>query len=210
MPRSFRHWTPRYIVDRVRLFTHERTHPDDPWLTSEATKFLDGWLRKSHAGLEWGTGRSTIWIAARVGRLLAVEHDRGWHREVKDRLARRGLENVDLRLVPTDTDHPPGHDHPYVAVAATLPAKGLDFVLVDGVLREHCAEAALWLVRPGGILIVDNANWFLPHETRSPASVGEHGSPPNEVWARVWQRLNGLRMLWTSNGVTDTAVFFVQ
>jgi predicted O-methyltransferase YrrM len=208
--RSFRHWSPRYVWDRVQLFRHERAHPDDPWLTGEAVRFLDNWLRPGDAGVEWGTGRSTAWFARRVGRLLSIEHDERWYSRVSAQLTARRIATVDLRLAPVEEAERPTRDHPYLALATSVPAHSLDFVLVDGVWREHCAEVALGLVRPGGLLVLDNANWFLPHATRSPASVGAQGVPHNECWTGVWRRLKPLRCLWTSNGVTDTAIFFAE
>jgi hypothetical protein len=208
--RSFGHWTPRYVWDRMQLFRHERAHPGDPWLTSDAVRFLDSWLRPGDAGVEWGTGRSTAWFASRVGRLLSIEHDPLWHSRVAAQLAANGIDTVDLRLAPVADAERPSLGHPYLAVARSIPAKSLDFVLVDGVWREHCAEAALGLIRRGGLLVLDNANWFLPHATRSPASVGAQGGPPNESWGGLWNKLKQLRSLWTSNGVTDTAIFFSE
>jgi hypothetical protein len=38
---TYRHLTPRYLIDRVRLIAYERRHPDAPWLTSEAIAFLE-------------------------------------------------------------------------------------------------------------------------------------------------------------------------
>ena len=209
MSRAFGHWTPGYVFARSVVLWNEWRHPEEPWITREATLFLARWLRPTDQGLEWGTGRSTAWLAPRVDRLLAIEHDTAWHGRVAELLARQPKSNVDLRLIPT-AGTAGSSEHPYVRAATSVAAHSLDFVLVDGVFREHCAEAALELLKPGGILILDNANWFLPHATRAPASVGAGGAPPNAVWARVWDRLRRLRRVWTSNRVTDTALFFAE
>ena len=75
MKRSFRHWTFRYLIDRTELLLYERRHPDLPWLTREAVDFLASWLQPSDHGLEWGSGRSTVWLAQRVSRLVSIEHN---------------------------------------------------------------------------------------------------------------------------------------
>jgi predicted O-methyltransferase YrrM len=85
----------------------------------------------------------------------------------------------------------------------------LDFVLVDGIRREECARAALSKIAPGGLLVIDNANWFLPSRSRSPNSrrprgADAHASP---IWREVAEALEGWRRIWTSNGVTDTAIW---
>ncbi len=202
--RPFRHWTPRYVVDRLALLTFERQNPDAPWLTRDAVHILDGWLRRDDEGLEWGSGRSTTWFGARVRRLVSVEHDAAWHRDVRRRLDEKGLTNVDYRLLGTEAVD--GQPPAYVAIAARVEKPSFDFVLVDGVLRDACALAAIDVLKPGGLLILDNANWFLPHDTRSPASLGAHGTP-TPAWAQVARRLGAFRCLWTTNGVTDTALF---
>jgi hypothetical protein len=40
----YRHLTPRYVFDRVRVLAHERRHPEAPWLTAAAVAFLERWL----------------------------------------------------------------------------------------------------------------------------------------------------------------------
>jgi SAM-dependent methyltransferase len=193
--------------DRLALMVYERRHPNAPWLTEQASRFLDDWLRPDDEGLEWGSGRSTAWLGARVKKLVSIEHDRAWYDKVAETLRQQGLRNVEYHLVPTDQH---GSDpHAYVGICATIPAASLDFVLVDGVLRDLCAEAALDLLKVGGLLVLDNSNWYLPHATRSPSSVGRHGTSPTEIWLRVAKRLEAYRLVWTSSGVTDTA-FFVK
>ena len=84
--RSFQHWTPRYIWNRLALMAYERQHPDRPWLTRAMIENLDTWLRPDDVGLEFGSGRSTIWFAQKVGHLTSVEHHPGWYAKVNDRL----------------------------------------------------------------------------------------------------------------------------
>lgn len=73
--RSYRHWTPRYLRDRFGVMLFQRRHPDAPGLSPEAVSLLSTLLEPTHAGLEWGSGRSTIWFARRVAELVSVEHD---------------------------------------------------------------------------------------------------------------------------------------
>ena len=81
------HWSPRYVVDRSRLAIHQRRHPDDPWLTADAVRFLASWIRTSDRCLEWGSGRSTVWLAARAAAVVSIEHDREWSDRVTSQLA---------------------------------------------------------------------------------------------------------------------------
>ncbi|MEQ9323199.1 MAG: hypothetical protein RIF41_28790, partial [Polyangiaceae bacterium] len=82
-----------------------------------------------------------------------------------------------------------------------------DYVLVDGIFRDVCAKAALPAIKPGGLLVIDNANWFLPSDTSAPDSVGSSEAPRSESWRELWQAVSDWRRVWTSNGVFDTALF---
>ena len=69
----------RYAVQQA----FQRQHPEAPVIVANAVIILDNWLRSTDHGLEWGSGRSTTWLAARVAHLVAVEHDPTWHTRVK-------------------------------------------------------------------------------------------------------------------------------
>jgi predicted O-methyltransferase YrrM len=204
--RNIRHWTPRYILDRSREKFYRASHPDTAWLTPAANAFLDSWLRKEDLGLEFGSGRSTLWFARRVGMLDSVEHQAGWHARVSEMLAEAGLENVRYHLHPRDADDNPGGSD-YMRVVEGIAAQSLDFVLVDGIYREYCARAALDKLKPGGILVIDNVNLYLPCQSRCPNSVPKDGQPISPVWAEVYAVIRTWRTVWTSNGVSDTAIF---
>lgn len=189
-----RHWTPRYLKDRVLESQYRHTHPGEPWLTSTAIGLLSTWLRPSDNALEFGSGRSTAWFAARVGSLVSVEHNPAWHARVTPLVTKLG---VDYRLRP-DRDG-------YVGVAREFASSSLDFVLVDGEYRDSCVLAATDLVKPGGLLVVDNANWFI----RGPKT----GSPwtlayTSDRWEQFTGQVADWRLMWTTNGVWDTALYF--
>jgi hypothetical protein len=42
--RSIKHWTPRYIKDRIAEMYYQRFHPDYPWLTPAANAILEDYL----------------------------------------------------------------------------------------------------------------------------------------------------------------------
>ena len=97
--RSLKHWTPRYIYNRVVYAVYTRMHPEHPWLTAASIQFLDSWLRHSDIGFEWGCGRSTLWFSKRVAHLTSVEHNEDWFNRTKDALATNKIENVKPSLV---------------------------------------------------------------------------------------------------------------
>lgn len=205
--RTFRHWSLRYVTDRLGAMWHVYRHPGRPWITRAAHDILASFLRKTDVGLEFGSGRSTVWFARRVAHLTSVEHDPAWHQRVNALLASAHLANVESHLFPTQDTESSGTGSDYVKVAQHCADASLDFVLVDGIHRALCALFAMDKVRPGGLLIIDNVNWFLPSDSRAPASV-RSASELSDDWNAVHQRLSAWRRIWTSDGVTDTAIFF--
>jgi hypothetical protein len=190
-----RHWTARYMRDRFLEAAHARLNNDDPWLTRHMVAILDSWILPSDFVLEFGSGRSTAWFGQRAGRVVSVEHTEEWFERVVAQVA--GLP-VDVRLCPD-------HDS-YVAAAREIAHDLPDLILVDGVYRDECAMAALDLVRPGGAIIIDDAHWFIPPRRRS--------TSPNQLVATncKWEGFDFMtrdwHVIWTSDGVSDTAAFF--
>jgi len=190
---------------------YERRHPDAPWLTVDAVAFLERWLEPQHEGFEWGSGRSTVWFARRVRHLTSIEHNPVWHDRVVQSLSDQQVSSrVRYRCICVE-ESAAKSDHEYVQAIAEIPDGFLDFCLVDGVasLRAACALACLPKIRPGGIVIVDNANWFLPRNppSRAPNSRGPDDGHARADWAEFDQRVTDWHCTWTTNGVFDTALW---
>ena len=207
--RSHRHWTPRYVVDRLQLMFYARSHPDVPWLCRDAIEILNCWLKPTDRGFEWGSGRSTLWLAQRVSHLTSVEHDEAWAHKVTEKLRANGAAHrVDYHLAPDGKEE--RFDSQYVGIVHELRPGVLDFCLVDGVSRDHCALACLDKLKPGGIIIIDNVERYVPRVPKSPgpeARTMEQG-PASRMWGRFVQATAEWRCIWTTNNVWDTAVWF--
>jgi predicted O-methyltransferase YrrM len=199
--------TPRYIYHRLQQIWYERGHADDPWLTPDAIRLLATLLRPSDRGVEFGSGRSTIWFAQRVAALTSVEHDEQWYQTVTAKLKARGLDNVDYILARPDQPVERGGMSSYARTALDFADASLDFALIDGHYRDYSAKFVLPKIKPGGILIIDNVNWVLPSRSHSPNSRTPELGPHGEVWREVHAELAKWRSIWTSSGVWDTAVF---
>ncbi len=195
--RKFTHLTPRYILDRLALIAYERSYPDAPWLTKATIDILSSWLRPHDQGLEWGSGRSTVWFAQRVNGLISIEHNAAWYHKVRCVLEKRNVKNVDYRLST-------GVEAEYLAVIQQINSESLDFALVDGIARDKCALAAVTLIKPGGILIIDNFNLYIPSPSRAPCSRQPHEGPASETWRMFLEEVKAWRGIWTTNGVWDT------
>ena len=187
---------------------YRASNPDHPWLTPCSIQILASFLKPSDVGLEFGSGRSTIWFARRVNHLTSVEHNEEWFGKVNRKLQELGQTNVAYHLRPKDYADDDASNSKYVRTLGEVARESIDFVLVDGVYRDYCALGAIPLLRPGGVLIIDNANWYLPCASIAPSSRNRQQGPMGETWAKVFEQIESWRTIWTSSGVSDTAFFF--
>ena len=106
--------------------------------------------------LEVGSGQSTLWLAARVGSVLAVEHDERWARVLASRLPA----NAEVRYAPCDGDLLTAEpDDAYVREATAFGDAPLDLYVVDGRARLRCLETVAERSARPGIVLLDNADW---------------------------------------------------
>lgn len=185
----------------------EHSRPDYPWIAPDAVRLLTSMLRPSDRGVEYGSGRSTLWFAERVGHLTSVEHDQQWFSAVSAKLVDRKLTNVNYILAPRDQPDARGDISNYTLTALSFTDLSIDFALIDGLYREHITKLIIPKVKHGGLLIIDNVNWFLPSESRAPASRTTALGPNGPIWAESAEILSDWRLIWTSSGISDTAIF---
>ena len=202
---------PPYLWRYLAQQAFHRAHPEAPLIVANAVILLDSWIRPADRGLEWGSGRSTGWLAARLDALITVEHDQLWYDRVGERLRRAGLAaKVDYRLVaaPAEQMAEPV-DHPYAAVADEVADESLDLVLVDGQMRLRCMQKALAKLRPGGLLVLDGANRYVPNRFDGGFTTVQvrQDAPLSEEWRELLERLRGWRWMNMSDGLWDTRMW---
>lgn len=131
--------------------------------------------------LEWGAGGSTRALLARspfIERYVSVEHNAAWHDKVRAKVTDPRLE---LHLCEPDVpceledirdpktiawhlrcEHEAELMRAYVALPRTLGVV-FDFVLVDGRARNFCIREGFELLRPGGLLVLHDAQREVYH-----------------------------------------------
>lgn len=179
----------------MRAVWYARTHPEWPWLTREANRFLDGWLDGGERALEFGCGGSTLFFARRAAHVVGIETSPEWRDRVQRALDARGLAHrAEIRLVEKA-------GRPEVPSDAAY-----DVILVDGGDRLAAAEASIGLLAPGGLLVVDNINRHVPNSSPGPGSLRawDEADPIHRRWRAWWSGLADWPRRWTCNGVTDT------
>jgi predicted O-methyltransferase YrrM len=183
-------------------------NPEAPWLTKDANKLLSSLLRKSDIGIEFGSGRSTPWLASRVSFLISVEHDMCWYNKVKNIMDRKGLNNFELLFFEQDQPKEKGHGSKYLSVFERFTEESLDFIFIDGIYRGACASLAPKFIKPGGLIILDDAQWYLPSNSVSLFSRSHKDGPASDDWEGFLRSVCNWRCIWTSDKcLHDTAIF---
>ena len=143
-PRKF--W-PRLAL-KVRQIANGGAYPA---LAPGAVRFIQRELlmRSKPIVGEWGCGRSTLWLAGRCSKLISVESDDTWFELISREINRRGMKNVTLL-------RREGAD--YVQALASTGVKNFDVIIIDGVQRAQCAAVACTVLKPGGLIVLDNSN----------------------------------------------------
>jgi predicted O-methyltransferase YrrM len=201
---------PRLAIDKLKADrARRRMGPEAPWITEDAVALLSTLVRPTDEGLEFGAGGSTIWFARRCALVRSVDGFKYWHDRLAARIAELGITNISLTLAPAEqlgyeTD---AHRDAYVNAFPELERESQDWVFVDGEFRDETALRGLELLKPGGLLVIDNINYGLPlpPHSRTKWKVSKPASP---LWEEFGDRVRNWRMVWTTNGVWDTAMWF--
>lgn len=131
-----------------------------PWYTKPFLDVLITWNIKNWDVFEWGGGYSTVWWAAHAKHVVTVDNNEEWLTGVQKNLDQLNLHNVILKHRVTDSHADigdGGQTSPYV-LAIDEDDKLYDCIIIDGRHRNTCATKVLAHLKPGGILILDNAN----------------------------------------------------
>ena len=121
-----------------------------PWFTYPAIEYLQQ-LDLSHARVfEYGSGQSTLFWAREAAEVVSVEDNETWYADIRHQLPPHCTYVFEPDL------------HRYVE---TIRRFGLfDVIIVDGPARGRtrlrCAREAVAHLRPGGLVVLDNADWL--------------------------------------------------
>lgn len=123
-----------------------------PWYTFPAIEYLVGidWSKKRV--LEFGSGYSSLFWAARAERVWSVENDEEWYTSISSQMPTNAT--VDLRC---DKDS-------YISHAQQIGGM-FDLIIVDGAHRLDCVRTCLPALADDGLLIFDNSDWH-PQSTQ--------------------------------------------
>jgi hypothetical protein len=191
---------PKAFFYRLKYWIWEKLHPHKPWMCPGTVDFCEKHLSRSMSVLEFGSGRSTVWFAQRAGNLISIEHNSVWYQLVKKKIETANLTNVDLRWIPLDHSLTEPEREFYekcpdcVAVLDEFPDASFDLIIVDGHYRTNCTRKCLSKIKPGGYLLLDDANLWNSFDVLE---------IPQD-WLVVNQSTNGIKtaIIWQKPPVT--------
>jgi hypothetical protein len=119
-----------------------------PWLTYPLIEYLNGFDFAGKDVFEFGAGASTLYWAGRARSVTSVEFDASWYETLKPKLPSNAT------LIHENDGHR------YANAPTAFAPSRFDVVVVDGAERYRSARTALDVVAPGGMIILDNAEWY--------------------------------------------------
>ena len=122
--------------------------PQVPMISYRARQVIENLLTPKSRMVEFGSGNSTPWFAARVDFVLSIEDDPDWYAHVRRLLTELGIDNVRhvLRTESTYSD------------LSDIADASIDFALVDGTDREGCIRSVMPKLKRGAWLYLDNSD----------------------------------------------------
>jgi hypothetical protein len=140
-----------------------------------AIQWLDSHITPQSVVFEYGSGSSTLRWAKLARQYVSVEHSPVWHEKVSAAVAHEGLHQCEVRLVPADNQADrksvdPSDPETYASRRSKNTFKGyvyqieafsddsIDLVIVDGRARPAALRHATRKIKPGGFLLLDDAN----------------------------------------------------
>lgn len=160
-----------------------------PWYTWSAIAWLNDFLKPCMDIFEWGSGGSTIYFASRCASVISVEHDKPLVPELWASIQELGIQHKAHIIIelPEDyyiqeyesQDKAYADTHNFKNYASTIdryPQGHFDLVAVDGRARSACMRHAIARVKPGGALLLDNAERY-------------HYTPGVDAIPKDWQQI---------------------
>jgi hypothetical protein len=157
-----------------------------PWITYPAFRQLQRLVKPDWKVFEYGCGGSSLWWAAHTAEVTSVEHDAAWAARVAEtapanlkiitRVMDESCAKKRQALVADFFANPPElpvSAHPehnimhgllcqeFIAYATEITAhekQSFDVIVVDGMARTLTAWLAAQYVKPGGMIVFDNAD----------------------------------------------------
>lgn len=189
-----------YILSRLRYYFYENfSHKNYPWLTQKANKWLSKNLNKSMIGLEFGSGKSTLWLANKTKFVHSIETNKDWYVKIKNQQKLYNNSNIKIYFCEQILSD-------YLNIIDSFEDTYFDYILIDGKFRDYSALKSIEKLKPNGFLIIDNINRYIPSSSKSPSSIRDL-SQTSDKWIEFINNTKNYNKYIFTNNVTDTGIF---
>lgn len=166
----------RYVAKWIATAGRHPLQVGQPWLPFKAINWMEEYLTGESTVFEWGSGGSTVFFAKRVKYIVSLEDSPAWYLQISNKLRHLPSDKVQCTLIEPqrigatealDTSDPeqyasesePGYKfESYARFIDRFPDVYFDLVLVDGRARPSCILHAMPKVKPGAVLVLDDAH----------------------------------------------------
>jgi len=147
--------TPRPTNDQVA--GREAIHSGLPWIVPESLVELEALMKPDMRIFEWGAGGSTMYWLKHNACVTTLERKCRWYFWTRER-AKELPGKLDIVFIPMGGKA----DEDYANAIKGFDDATFDLVYVDGEApqRGTSLKAAVSKIKPGGILLLDNSNWY--------------------------------------------------
>lgn len=193
----------RFFFGIIKKLYGESKSKNTPWLTLESIKIIENWIKPTDLVLEFGSGSSTVWFSKHVKKVISIEHDPVWYK-ISKKLTKRAGSKIKLHLAESKKK--------YLDIFNKIPDNSIDICLIDGQWRRDCLLGSFKKIKKGGVIILDNAETFIPKFWKSNSFQSgwqERGSPERDKIKIIINELKKWRLIVTSD-VTQDTIFFIK
>lgn len=191
----------KFIIGVIQKIYLESKNKNKPWLTNNSLKFISSWIKPDDLVLEFGSGQSTAWFAKITKHLTSIEHDQNWYKTTKKNLKNNSSKaNVILAT----------NKNEYLKILKNIPNASIDICLIDGEWRRDCLLGVFTKIKAGGLIILDNAETYLPVIWPSQSfqdTWEDRGKPEENKVSKIMTELKKWRIISTSDVSQDTVLF---
>ena len=140
-----------------------------PWFTYPAIEYISQLDLREKRVFEWGSGNSSAFFAERCKQIISVESDKKWYDYGVQNL--RSNQQIIFR-----------EELSFIDAIEEFSSK-FDLIIIDSIRRYECALKALNFLEPGGLIILDNSDWYpntssLLREVGNLIEIDMHGFGP--------------------------------
>jgi hypothetical protein len=126
-------------------------------------KMIEKYINKDDVFLEWGSGNSTIYFSGLVKKLITIEHDLSYFKQIDSTIKMFDIKNIDNILIVSKVNLIPTKENRYKVFEEYInypKNNNLEFtkVLVDGRSRKHCALSILDMIDENVIVFIHDFN----------------------------------------------------